>query len=74
MGAAMLAAVGIGYYADIPSAVKVMAHTGSRVEPDPKSRTVYEQTLNLYISLYEALKPLFPGRMEILKLSRQAMN
>jgi xylulokinase len=74
MGAAMLAAVGVGYYADIPSAVKVMARTGSRVEPDPKSRAVYEQTLNLYISLYEALKPLFPGRMEILKLSRQTMN
>ena len=67
MGAAMLAAVGVGYYADIPSAAKVIARPGSRVEPDTVNRTVYDAAFNLYITLYETLKPLFPRRMEILK-------
>jgi xylulokinase len=70
MGAAMLAAVGVGYYADIPSAAKVMARPGIRVAPDPANRALYDSTFNLYITLYETLKPLFPRRMEILKLSR----
>ena len=70
MGAAMLAAVGVGYFADIPSAAKVMARPGSRVAPDPANRVLYDTTFNLYVSLYEILKPLFPRRMEILKVSR----
>ena len=68
MGAAMLAAVGIGYYADIPAAAKAMARPGTRVEPDPANRAVYDATFNLYISIYEALKPLFPRRTKILRL------
>jgi hypothetical protein len=47
-----------------------MARPGSRVEPDPSNRALYNTTFNLYIDLYESLKPLFPRRMENLKLSR----
>lgn len=60
MGAAMLAAVGVGYYRDIQSAAKVMAKPGTRVEPNPANQDVYEAAFDLYISLYEALKPSFP--------------
>jgi sugar (pentulose or hexulose) kinase len=67
MGAAMLAAVGVGYYPDIPTAAKAMARPGTRVEPDPARHRVYNTFFNLYISLYETLKPLFPQRMELLK-------
>jgi len=70
MGAAMLAAVGVGYYADIPSAAKVMARPGSRVTPNPANRATYDAAFDLYISLYETLKPLYPRRMELLRLSR----
>lgn len=70
MGAAMLAAVGVGYFADIPSAAKVISRPGSRVEPDPANRALYDATFNLYITLYETLKPLFPRRMEILNRRR----
>ena len=70
MGAAMLAAVGIGYYPDIPAAAKVMARPGTCVEPDPANRALYDATFNLYVSIYDALKPLFPRRTEILKLLR----
>ena len=68
MGAAMLAAVGVGYYADIPSAAQAMVHPGARLEPDPANRTVYDATFELYVSLYDTLKPLFPRRTDILKL------
>jgi xylulokinase len=65
MGAAMLAAVGVGYYADIPTAAEAMAHPGIRVEPDPTRRALYDATFKLYVSLYDTLKPLFPRRTEV---------
>ena len=68
MGAAMLAAVGVGYYPDIPSAAQVMARPGTRLEPDPANRHLYDATFDLYVSIYDALKPIFPRRSEILKL------
>ena len=71
MGAAMLAAVGAGFYAVIPSASQVMARPGSRVSPNPENRAVYDATFDLYIRLYETLKPLYPRRIEILKRSRR---
>ena len=70
MGAAMLAAVGIGYYPDIPSAAKVMARSGLRVEPDPAHRAVYDAFFDLYVNLYETLMPLFPRRTEIIRMGR----
>jgi xylulokinase len=71
MGAAMLAAVGVGYFSDIPSAARAMARPGSRVPPNPANRALYDAAFELYVSLYETLKPLYPRRMEIIKRSRQ---
>ncbi len=66
MGAAILAAVGVGYYPDIPSATRGMARPGSRLEPDPARQAFYEDAFNLYVALYETLQPLFPRRLELL--------
>ena len=68
--AAMLAAVGVGYFADIPAAAKVMARPGSRVMPDPANRGAYDAAFDLYTNLYETLKPLYPRRMEMMRLAR----
>jgi sugar (pentulose or hexulose) kinase len=46
----------------------VMAHPGTRLEPDPANRALYDATFDLYISIYDALKPLFPRRSELLKM------
>lgn len=67
MGAAMLAAVGTGYYPDIPSAARKMTRSGFRVEPDPALRAFYDESFNLYVALYEKTSPLFQRRMDILK-------
>lgn len=67
MGAAMLAAVGTGYYPDIPSAARRMTRTGFRVEPDPALRAFYDDSFSLYVALYEKTSPLFQRRMDILK-------
>jgi xylulokinase len=67
MGAAMLAAVGVGYYPDIPTASRVMARPGMRIEPDPANRAVYDASFDLYVSIYTALKPMFPRRALMLK-------
>jgi ribulose kinase len=69
MGAAMLAAVGVGYYPDIPSAARVMARPGTRLEPDPANRLLYDAAFEMYVAIYDALKPLFPRRSELLKIS-----
>jgi xylulokinase len=67
MGAAMLAAVGVGYYPDIPAAVQAMIRPGTRVMPDPSTQSIYAAAFDLYIALYESLKPVFTRRMEMLK-------
>jgi len=68
LGAAILAAVGVGAYADIASAVKVMARPGRKLIPQPANRDLYDNAFNLYVSLYEALKPIFPLRTDFLKI------
>jgi ribulose kinase len=68
MGAAILAAVGVGYYPDIPTASRIMARPGTMVEPDPANRVVYDAAFSLYVSLYDALRPLFPRRVKVTKM------
>jgi len=60
LGAAMLAAVGVGLYPDIPSAARLMVRERERVEPDPARRDLYEAAYQLYVDLYEAVAPLYP--------------
>jgi len=60
LGAAILAAVGVGLYPDISTAVKVMAAGGEEVKPNPAHRGVYDQAYELYLALYESVKDLYP--------------
>jgi xylulokinase len=70
LGAAILAAVGIGVYPDFKSAVRAMASGGEEVKPNPATRAVYDRAYNLYISLYDAVKTLYPQCTEISRMAR----
>jgi sugar (pentulose or hexulose) kinase len=61
LGAAMLAAVGIGLVPDIPSAANLMVKEGERLYPNPAAHGVYEAAYRLYVNLYEKVKDLYPG-------------
>ncbi len=69
LGAAILAAVGAGLYADIRSAVQAMASEGSEIKPNPANRDAYDRAYNLYVSLYESVKHLYPESVGISRMS-----
>ena len=60
LGAAILAAVGVGLYPNIASAVEVMASGGEEVKPNPAHRAVYDQAYKLHVALYDSVKDLYP--------------
>jgi xylulokinase len=55
-GAALLACVGAGYFADVQTAVEAFVTTTDRVGP---GETVYDEYYGIYRSLYGALKVQF---------------
>ena len=60
LGAAINLAVGLGLYADYPSAVNAMTRVGSRFEPNPDARTIYDALYReVYRPMYPRLKPLY---------------
>ena len=60
LGAAMIAAVGLGLHADYASAVAAMAHMGDRFEPEPQHAHTYEQLYRrVYCRMYKRLQPLY---------------
>jgi len=59
LGAAILAASGIGLYPDIYAAVGAMAREGSRLAPDLGRQAVYQRAFELYVALFDAVRPLF---------------
>ena len=70
LGSVILAAVGIGLYADIPSAVRVMVSAGSPVEPRGANRTTYDAAYRLYVELYDSVKHLYPQSAKLARLAR----
>ena len=58
-GAALIAAVGGGIYADIKTAVNETVHTTSATDPVPEHVEVYKHSYERYRSLYTALEPEF---------------
>ena len=56
-GAAMLAATGAGWFADVQDACRTLVTLGERVEPAPAD--VYRERYAQYRSLYPALAPTF---------------
>jgi xylulokinase len=60
LGAAILAAYGIGIYGSIEEATMRMIRTKHTIVPDPSETEKYNKHYLLFIELYHALEPLFP--------------
>ncbi len=58
LGSAILAAVGIGAYPDVPSAIRAMTRIAQRIEPRPQHRARYDVLFDAYQALYPATAPL----------------
>jgi sugar (pentulose or hexulose) kinase len=60
LGAAIDAAVGLGYYPDFKSAVNGMTHIGEVFEPDQNRHKLYDNLYrDVYQKMYPKLKPLY---------------
>jgi sugar (pentulose or hexulose) kinase len=60
LGAAMNCAVGLGLHADYASALRAMARSGRRFEPDPAASRIYEELYrDVYSKMYRQLRPLY---------------
>jgi sugar (pentulose or hexulose) kinase len=66
LGAAIDAAVGLGFYPDFPTAVRAMTHVGALFEPNPEHQQQYNRLYNeVYKRMYPRLKPLYEKIREI---------
>jgi sugar (pentulose or hexulose) kinase len=60
LGAAMLCASGLGWFADPRAAVQAMAQPGRRFEPEPAAARTYDALYReVYSPLYARLRPLY---------------
>jgi xylulokinase len=55
-GAALLAGVGAGIYSSTEEAVKITVALGETCVPNPENIERYDETYNLFTSLYQSLK------------------
>jgi xylulokinase len=60
-GAALLAMVGTGEYADVPEVCQATIREVQRIEPRAAEAEVYRKAYATYRALYPALRPLFPA-------------
>jgi sugar (pentulose or hexulose) kinase len=58
-GDAMIAGVAAGLFPDLSAACSTMVIVKDRYEPDPATRTAYDDAYGRYLRLFEALRPLF---------------
>ncbi len=56
LGAAIIAAVAVGIYPDLESAVAAMTHVKERIEPDPAKVELMEKRFGSYLVLRECLE------------------
>lgn len=60
LGAAIDAAVGLGYYPDFETAVKRMTRVGQVFEPNPETQQLYDRLYReVYQGMYGRLQPLY---------------
>ena len=60
LGAAIVAAAGVGLHADVPAAVRAMVRPGERFLPDPDASLAYDRLYReVYRPLYARLRPLY---------------
>ena len=66
LGAAIDAAVGIGWYNDFDSAIKNMTRLGKVFHPNKENHKLYDKVYNkVYNKMYSRLKPLYEDIREI---------
>jgi xylulokinase len=58
MGAAIVAATGIGAWPDLPAAIRGMTRTARRLAPNPAHRARYDATYTAYRRLHPAIAPI----------------
>jgi sugar (pentulose or hexulose) kinase len=58
LGSAILAAVGTGAHADLPTAIRAMTRIERRIEPRTELRSAYEALFDAYRALYPATAPI----------------
>ena len=58
LGAAIVAAVGIGLHPDVPTAIRAMTAIERRLSPDPATRAVYDRAYRAYVGLHPAVAPI----------------
>ncbi len=59
LGAAMLAGVAGGLFADLREAASAAVEVTTYIEPDPAQRQVYDEAYSLYRDVYNALQDSF---------------
>lgn len=75
LGAAMNAAVGLGYYPDYESAVAGMTHIHEVIQPIPHNSDLYDHLYNrIYRRMYKQLKPLYKNLADIAEKFPQELN
>lgn len=66
LGAAILAAVGLGLHPDFATAVREMTRVGQVFQPEPRHVRIYEQLYRkVYCRMYRRLRPLYRDIREI---------
>jgi xylulokinase len=65
LGAAILGAVAIGTWPDVPTAIRSMVRIERRIEPDRTLTATYEALFAAYRDLYPALRPIMRGLDEL---------
>lgn len=58
VGAAIVAAVGVGAHAGLPTAIRAMTSIDRRFEPDPDRRATYDRVFEAYVALHPAIAPI----------------
>ena len=59
LGAAILAAAGVGAVVSLEDGVAAMTSVARRLDPDPVAHSRYDEAFGVYRSLYPALRPVF---------------
>ncbi|HEV2006229.1 MAG TPA: FGGY-family carbohydrate kinase [Candidatus Limnocylindrales bacterium] len=58
IGAAIVAAVGVGVQPDLPTAIRAMTAIDHRREPDPERHVLYDRVYEAYVGLHPAIAPV----------------
>jgi len=62
VGAAIVAAVGVGVHPNPPVAIRAMTAIDRRLEPDPELHRVYDRVYEAYVGLHPAIDAVIGGR------------